>query len=59
VTYADSVLDCADDNGNLEPVDLLRLLAVHGATAAEWNHSPEAAKFGPYSAEGALSFLGY
>ena len=59
MTYTDSVLDCADDHGNLDPIDLLRLLETHGATAAEWNLSPEAAEFGPYSAEGALSFLGY
>lgn len=55
--FSDSVLDCADDNGDLSISDAMRLLNLHGVTvneAIEELGSPLA-----LNAEELLAFLGY
>jgi hypothetical protein len=58
-TYEESVLDAADDDGNLTPWQARRLFAEHGSDLAEWLDSVDAELLGRWSAEGMLSWLGY
>lgn len=61
-SYEDSVLDCADDEGNLTSGDAVRLLADHGFTLDDMytdNHGVSWAHLDARNAEALLSWLGY
>jgi hypothetical protein len=61
-SYEDSVLDCADDDGNLTPGDAVRLLADHGFTLDDMyddNHGVSWVALDALNAEALLSWLGY
>lgn len=58
-SYDDSVLDSADDDGNLSEALARKLFADHSADLGEWLESVDAELLGRWSAEGMLSWLGY
>ena len=61
-TYEDSVLDAADDNGNLSAADAQKLLREHGFSLDdiyEDNHGVSWVALDERNAEALLSWLGY
>jgi hypothetical protein len=61
-TYEDSVLDAADDDGNLSIQDAVKLLAEHGATLDELyedDHGVSQVALDARNAEAILNWLGY
>ena len=61
-TFEDSVLDAADDNGNLSYVDAQRLLSDHGFTlddVYEDNNGVSWVALDERNAEALLAWLGY
>lgn len=61
-TYEDSVLDCADENGNLSYADADKLLREHGFTVDdlyEDNHGVSWVALDERNAEAILAWLGY
>jgi hypothetical protein len=62
LTYEDSVLECADDNGNLSYKDAVRMLADHSETldaVYEDNHGVSWVALDARNAEALLAWLGY
>ena len=62
LTYEDSVLEAADDNGNLSYTDACRLFSEHGATFDEIysdNHGVSWVALDARNAEALLAWLGY
>jgi hypothetical protein len=60
--YEESVIDAADDQGNLSPADAIRLLDDHGATLEEVyadNHGVSWVALDARNAEALLAWLGY
>ncbi len=61
-TYEDSVLEAADDAGNLSTADAVKLLKEHGATLDdlyEDNHGVSWVALDARNAEALLAWLGY
>ncbi len=61
-TYEDSVLDAADENGNLSRSDASRLLSEHGFTLDDLyadNHGVSWVALDARNAEALLCWLGY
>jgi hypothetical protein len=61
-TYEDSVLDAADDNGNLSAADAQKLLREHGFSLDdiyEDNHGVSWVALDERNAEALLAWLGY
>lgn len=61
-TYEDSVLDAADDSGNLSAADAQKLLREHGFTIDdlyEDNHGVSWVALDERNAEALLEWLGY
>ena len=61
-TYEDSVIDAADENGNLSYADAKRLLADHGFTyddLYEDNHGVRWVALDERNAEALVAWLGY
>jgi hypothetical protein len=61
-TYEDSVLDAADENGNLSYADACKLFADHGESfdaVYEDNHGVSWAALDERNAEALLAWLGY
>ena len=61
-TYEDSVLDAADDNGNLSHADAQKLLREHGFSLDdiyEDNHGVSWVALDERNAEALLAWLGY
>jgi hypothetical protein len=61
-SYEDSVIDAADDQGNLSYRDAKRLLADHGFTLEdtyEDNHDVSSVSLDERNAEALLAWLGY
>jgi len=61
-TYEDSVLDAADDDGNLSYADASKLLAEHGFTIEDTyadNHGVSWVHLDARNAEALLAWLGY
>ena len=61
-SYEDSVIDAADDQGNLSYRDAKRLLADHGFTLEdtyEDNHDVSSVALDERNAEALLAWLGY
>lgn len=61
-TYEDSVLDAADDDGNLNRTDAIKLLAEHGFTLDDIyadNHGVSWVALDARNAEALLAWLGY
>jgi len=61
-TFEDSVLDAADDNGNLSHADASRLLREHGFSLDdlyEDNHGVSWVALDERNAEALLAWLGY
>lgn len=61
-TYEDSVLDVADDDGNLNRTDAVKLLAEHGFTLDDIyadNHGVSWVALDARNAEALLAWLGY
>ena len=61
-SYEDSVLHCADDEGNLSSSDARQLLSEHGFTIDdlyEDNHGVSFAALDARNAEAILAWLGY
>ena len=61
-TYEDSVLDAADDDGNLNRTDAVKLLAEHGFTLDDIyadNHGVSWVALDARNAEALLAWLGY
>jgi hypothetical protein len=54
MSFADSVLDAADDDGVLSYCQLDRLLALHFVTITEWRRESNSRL-----ADDVLAFLGY
>ena len=62
ITFEDSVLDCADDNGNLSYADARKLLAEHGEefdAIYEDNRGVSWVALDERNAEALLHWLGY
>jgi hypothetical protein len=62
ITFEDSVIDAADDNGNLSYNDAQRLLKSHGFTIDdlyEDNHGVSWVALDERNAEAILAWLGY
>ena len=60
--YEESVIDAADDQGNLSAADAIRLLDDHGFTLAdlyEENHGVSWVALDARNAEALLAWLGY
>lgn len=60
--FADSVLDCADDDGNLSAADAAKLLIDHGFSpnaVYEDNHGVSWAHLDARNAQALLCWLGY
>ena len=63
-SFEESVCLAADDDGILTERQLIRLLAAHSVTLAEYladlaGDGPDTCHAAPYAAETALSWLGY
>jgi hypothetical protein len=61
-SYEDSVLDAADENGNLSHADAVRLLADHSETLDaiyEDSHGVSQVALDARNAEALLAWLGY
>ena len=61
-TYEDSVLEAADDNGNLSYADAVKLLGEHGFSMEdvyEDNHEVSWVALDERNAEALLAWLGY
>ena len=62
LTYEDSVLDHADEAGNLSSGDAVKLLSDHGFTLSDLyadNHGVSWSHLGDRNAEALLAWLGY
>ena len=62
VSYEDSVLEAADENGNLSYADAERLLSEHGATLEdvyEDDNGVDPVALDSRNAEALLAWLGY
>ena len=61
-TFEESVLDAADNNGNLTERNAARLLKAHGFTlkdAADDAHGESSTKLAQHHAQTLLNWLGY
>ena len=59
LSFEESVLGYADDDGNLCPEDARLLLNTHSVTWEEWVREKDFKEDGELNAESILAFLGY